>query len=146
MKIFGHPIHIILVHFPSALLPLDLICSFLSRYYLTSILVNTSAIIMIAGTLFGWLALITGLFDLLSVLKNKPAAMKKALYHGGLNALAVICYSILSAKAIQHLPEFEQDSNAVLLFKLLLVVFLIVANFLGGSLIIKDKVLDHTSH
>lgn len=142
MKIFGHPIHVILVHFPSALFPVDLICNVLSYFFLPGIMVNTSAVTMIAGTLFGWLALTTGLFDLLLVFKNKPDAMKKALWHGGINTIVLLCYTILAAKAIKHQPEFTQDTFALLIFKTFLVVFLIVANFLGGSLILKDKVLD----
>ena len=142
MKIFGHPVHLMLVHFPSALFPMDLICSLAANYVLTDQLVNTSAFAMLGGTAFGWLAAITGMFDLIGVSRNKPASVKKALIHGSINSVVLIGYTLLSLIFIKNLPEFIKDSGTVLTIKIFLVLLLIVGNFIGGSLVLEDKVLD----
>lgn len=32
MRIFGHPVHMMLIHFPAALLPMDLFCSIVGYF------------------------------------------------------------------------------------------------------------------
>src|SRR6476620_11479925 len=96
MKIFGHPIHIMLIHFPSALFPMDLACSAIFLYTKDASFTTASFYSMAGGVMLGWLAVIFGVFDLLNVFKNKPAAMKKALWHGGINSTVVLAYTILA--------------------------------------------------
>lgn len=128
-----------LIHFPAALLPMDLVCSFLGLYYGPTF-IHASFFAMAGGVVLGVLAVITGTFDLLSVLKDNPDAVKKALIHGSINTLVIIGYSVLAWIAFKQYPGIEPDSWAKLMMKGCLVTFMIVANHLGGSLILKDKV------
>jgi uncharacterized membrane protein len=141
MKLFGHPLHLMLIHFPSALFPLDLVCSAAARFYSPEPLLQASKIALIGGTVMGWLAVIAGTFDLLGVMKNKPGSLKKALLHGGLNGSILAGYTVLSFLALKE-PETMVSSLWILIFKSLFVAILLIGNFIGGNLVLKDKVLD----
>lgn len=142
MKIFNHPIHIILIHFPSALFPLDLLFACLAKYYDIQQLNYVSACMILTGTLFGFLAIITGLFDIAPLAQRKPNSLKKALVHGGLNTVVIITYAFLSMAVYNKLPQVPYDSLGILTLKFSSVTLLIIGNFLGADLVLKDKVLD----
>lgn len=95
---------------------------------------------MAGAVVFGGLAIITGTFDLIGLVDNKPMALKKALVHGGINATVIIAYSILAFRAWKEFPLLTQDGVGVLIFKACLITFMIVGNYLGGSLILKHRV------
>ena len=140
MKIFGHPLHMMLIHFPSALLPMDLLCSFLGYYTGNSSFTDAAYFALAGGVGFGALAIITGVFDLAVIAEHKPLALKKALIHGVINSGVVIAYSIFAFRGYHQFPDLVQDTLTVLIVKGGLLTFMIAGNFLGGSLILKDKV------
>jgi len=140
MKILGHPVHIMLIHFPSALFPMDLACSIINQYTGRAGFLEASYYAMCGGTLLGWLAIGFGLFDLIKVYQNKPAAMKYALIHGGINGTVILIYTILTFIQYKRYPVLEADTVSLLLIKGLTISFMIIGNFIGGSLILKHKV------
>lgn len=140
MKIFGHPLHMMLIHFPSALLPMDLLCSFLGYHTGNSSFTDAAFFALAGGVGFGTLAIITGVFDLAVIAERQPLSLKKALIHGGINSIVVIAYSILAFRGYNQFPDLVQDTLTILIVKGGLLAFMIVGNYLGGSLILKDKV------
>ncbi len=140
MKILGHPIHIMLIHFPSALLPMDFICSALGYYTGNDSFTDASFFALAGAVIFGCMAIITGAFDLIGLVDDKPLALKKALIHGGINTTVIIAYSVLAFRAWKQFPDLVQDGVVVLAIKACLITFMIVGNYLGGSLILKHKV------
>ena len=140
MKILGHPIHIMLIHFPSALFPMDLACSIINNYTGRSGFLEASFYAMCGGTVLGWLAMVFGLFDLLKLYQNKPAVMKYALIHGGINGTVVLIYTMLTFIQFKRYPALDADTLALLIIKGLTISFMIIGNFIGGSLILKHKV------
>lgn len=140
MKLFGHPVHVMLIHFPSALFPMDVVCSFLGFYYGNSTFANASFFAMVGGVGLGALAILTGTMDLLNVIKEKPGAVSKVLMHGVINTCVVIIYSVLALIAFKHYPELKPDGLSQILFKVFLNIFMIAGNYMGGSLILKDKI------
>jgi len=140
MKILGHPVHIMLVHFPSAQFPMDLACSIINYYPGKSGFLEASFYAMCGGTVIGWLAMIFGFFDLLKVYESKPAVMKYALIHGGINGTVILIYSILTFIQYKRYPVLEADTMALLIIKGLTISIMIIGNFIGGSLILKHKV------
>jgi len=140
MKIFGHPIHVMLIHFPAALFPMDFACSVIG--YLTNGFSFTQASLyaMIGGAALGCGAIITGTFDLLNVINEKPSVVKKALLHGSINGTVVIVYIVLAYIAFKRYPQLEADGIGKLILKGGLITFMILGNYLGGSLILKDKI------
>lgn len=142
MKFLGHPIHIILVHFPSALFPLSVFLSVLAKIYAIEQFTITAAYMLIAGSIMGWLAGITGLIDLVVVAENKPHSLKKALWHGSINIMVLLLFTIFAFMHYKKLPVVEMDSNMILGIKIVAVIAMIVGNFIGAELILKDKVLE----
>lgn len=140
MKVFGHPLHIILIHFPSALFPMDFVCSFLGFYTGNISFVSTSFYAMAGGVALGALAIIAGVADLITVVKDKPTAVKKVLIHGSINTVVIIAYSVLAYIAYKQYPQLTADSLSKIIIKGCLVTFMIVGNYIGGSLILKDKI------
>jgi uncharacterized membrane protein len=141
MKLFGHPLHIMLIHFPSALFPMDLVCSVLALYY-GSGLSLASFYAMIGGTVLGALAIVTGALDLIPISNRRPELVKKILLHGGINSLVVIVYSLLAYLAYTKFPHITPDGWPLIITKACLVLFMIGGNYIGGSLILKDKAID----
>ena len=140
MKIFGHPVHIMLIHFPSALLPMDLICSLVGYYTGNLSFTHAAYFAMAGGVGLGALAIITGAFDLIGIAENKPLSLKKALIHGGINSTVIIAYSVLLFGSYKDYPDLSTDSIAMLTVKGSFVTFMILGNYIGGSLILKDGV------
>jgi uncharacterized membrane protein len=140
MKIFGHPIHVMLIHFPAALFPMDFTCSVIGYFTGGSSFVQASFYAMIGGAALGSGAIITGTFDLLNVINEKSSIVKKALLHGSINGTVVIIYIVLAFIAFKRYPQLEQDGIIKLILKGGLISFMILGNYLGGSLILKDKV------
>lgn len=140
MKVFGHPVHMMLIHFPSALFPMDMICSLLGASTGNPSFAGAAYFAMTGGVLLGALAIVTGVFDLAAVTEQKPLSVRKALIHGAVNSTVVIGYSVLAFRGYQQYPDLAQDGVAVLVTKACLLTFMIAGNFLGGSLILKDRV------
>ncbi len=142
MKLFGHPVHIMLIHFPSALFPMDLVCAFMAYYTGASSWQYGSLYAMAGGVLLGWLAAFSGMADLGAVAKNKPPSVKKALIHGGINTAVIICYTLFTIIAFKKYPLPVKTDGLQLVLKSIFVVLMTVGNFMGGDLVLKDKVLD----
>lgn len=138
MKIFRHPLHVMLIHFPTALLPMDLILSYL--FYSTgNESYGTAAFYcLVGGVALGLLAGITGFIDLIMI-KDK-SAMAAALIHGGINLTAILVFSVFAYKSWNLYPRVQVPSLTVLLVKLLTVIFIFVGNYLGGRLIFKHHI------
>lgn len=140
MKIFGHPLHIMLIHFPSALFPMEFACSAINYYTKNPSFAEASFYAMSGGTMLGWLAVVFGAFDLIGIFEKKPEVMQKALLHGGINILVVIVYTVLTYLQYKSYPQVRPDSLLLLFMKALTIGFMLFGNFIGGSLILKHKI------
>jgi uncharacterized membrane protein len=140
MKILGHPVHIMLIHFPSALFPMDLLGSWLGRRTGDLAFTNAAFFAAAAGVIIGWLAGVFGALDLLRVNTEQPASLKKGLLHAGINVMVLAGFTLLVYRSWKMYPALAADSTALLIIKGVLVALLIMGNFIGGSLILKDKI------
>lgn len=138
MKILKHPLHVMLIHFPTALLPMDLVLSYL--FYSTgNESYGTAAFYcLIAAVGLGLLAGITGLIDLV-LIKDKEA-MGAALVHGGINLTAILVFCVFAYKSWNLYPQIVVPTITVLIVKLGTIIFMLIGNFLGGKLIFKHHV------
>ena len=139
MKILGHPLHVMLIHFPTALLPTDLILSFL--FYRTGDVSFGSAAFfcLLGGVIAGWLAAVTGFIDL-ALIRNNKTATNAAFLHGGINAISLMAFSVFAYKGWKLYPTVQEPSSLVLGVKLFFVLFLLIGNYLGGRLIFKHHI------
>jgi uncharacterized membrane protein len=86
-KLFGHPIHVMLVHFPAALLPTAAALDALRAFTTTSFSLDITLLLW-PGVVLGWLAGAFGIWDLVR-LKAGSREMAVALIHGGINVTAL---------------------------------------------------------
>jgi uncharacterized membrane protein len=142
MRLFGHPLHLLLIHFPTALLPFSFICSFIGYFNHNDYLAYAAFISGAAGALTGIFALITGAIDVVRVYYKHQESLSAALIHGFLNLTVIIGYGIALYTDGKAFPNLHFDSLAELITKGVLVFIMLIGNFIGGNLIIKNKVLD----
>jgi uncharacterized membrane protein len=140
MKFAGHPIHVMLIHFPAALLPADLALSILGYYYNNTGFSQAAFYCLAGGVALGFLAMISGLIDLLAIPKTNKQAFATGLTHGFINGLVIFVYAILVYKAWKNGTYHEVAGLASLVTKSVLVMTLVFGNYLGGKLIYKYHV------
>ncbi|HEU4903306.1 MAG TPA: DUF2231 domain-containing protein [Flavisolibacter sp.] len=135
MKLFGHPLHPLLIHFPTALLPMDLALTFLYHTNNNESFYQAGAYCLWAGTAVGLLAIVTGLPDLLAIPRTHKKAMALGLYHGALNGSIILSFAVIAYRSWQVFPTPSLAGIAGLVTKGILVVTLFVGNYMGGRLI-----------
>ncbi len=140
MKFFGHPVHVMLIHFPTALLPMDFILSFLSYYKNEATYQSAAFYALIGGVATGYITMATGLIDLLSVARENKMALGTGLIHGFINGLIILIYTVFAYKAWQSYPHLNKPDVVLLLIKGFLVLTLLVGNYIGGQLIYKHRI------
>jgi uncharacterized membrane protein len=140
MKFFGHPIHALLIHFPTALLPMDAALAFFSYYEQEPMFARAGFYCLVAGVAMGYLAIITGLIDLLIIAKEKSPALNSAFIHGMINGSLILVYTVFVYKGWKAYPLIELPSVTMLFVKGILIIILFVGNFLGGKLIYTYRV------
>ncbi len=140
MKFFGHPLHMMLIHFPAALFPMECVVYGLLFYTNNHNFGFVSYCILIGGVGMGWVAAILGALDMNEISEDNEQVMKKALLHGGINGIVVVSYTVIAYQMYQLFPELPDGNIILMLVRVLLVLLLMVGNFIGGSLVLKDKV------
>jgi uncharacterized membrane protein len=134
-KLFGHPIHMMLVHFPAALLPVVAAMDLL--IHLNVIAAFDLRAILVIGVAFGWLAAIFGFWDLVRI-KGGSKAMTVALTHGGINALAVSGFTwALVMWMTDHVTALT------LAIEIAGAMLILIGNKFGGDLVIRYFVGTH---
>jgi uncharacterized membrane protein len=138
MKILKHPLHLMLIHFPTALLPMDLVLSYLFYRTGTESYGSAAFYCLLGGTALGLLSGITGFIDL--ILIKDRTAMAAALVHGGINLTAILVFSVFAYKSWNMYPQIQTPTIAILSIKLATVIFMLIGNYLGGRLILKHHI------
>ncbi len=138
-KIFGHPVHMILIHFPAALFPFSAGLAFFSHLLQNSELMKLEFISTCTGSVLGWVAAIFGIMELLSI-KSNDKALQTALIHAGINFTVVCIFSFYGFVEFKHYPVFAYSSLAGVIVKGFAVLLLMAGNFFGGELVLKYKI------
>lgn len=127
-----------LIHFPAALFPMELVCYFILFKTGDASFGNASFYAMWGGSLLGWFAIITGAIDLITI-KNDGALQAKALVHGTINTIVVLAYSIVAYILYKNYPNLPLATVAMLAIRVTLNIIMIAGNYLGGNLVLKHK-------
>lgn len=140
MKIGGHPVHMMLVHFPTALLPMALFCEIVF-YYTQNLSFGTTAFYAaVGGVTMGWLAFCFGFLDLIKIRPEAAKAQKVAMLHGSINTVVLIVYSIFVYQQWKVLPVTELPTMVMLSIKAGAIVLLLAGNYFGGNLVLKYQI------
>lgn len=135
-RLWGHPIHMMLVHFPAALFPVGAAFSLLSFLFNDKSIALMNFYIICTGSAIGWIALIFGAIDLFKIPVNtKP--FRIALTHGGLNILWLSVFTIVAGAQFKYYPAIPTPSLIVTITETITAIFMLYSNYLGGELILK---------
>jgi uncharacterized membrane protein len=136
-RIGGHPVHIMLVHFPSALYPMSVVCSSLFYYNANAVFGQVSFFTLAAGAGMGWLAMLFGLWESFFVPSAKTKIVTTIFWHATLNGIVTILFTILAVKDWNLYPEIRKDSTLLLIVKWIGIIALLAGNYFGGKLVLK---------
>src|SRR5690242_3989496 len=132
VKLFGHPIHPMLIVFPLGLLAIAVIFDIIRLITGNEALATVSFWNIAAGVVGGLLAAIFGLVDWVS-LPGGTRAKQVGLMHGGGNVVVVVLFAISWLLRLNS-PSYVPDTIAFVL-ALLAVLLALVTAWLGGELV-----------
>lgn len=137
-RLFGHPIHAMMVHFPSALFPMSWLFDVGAMLFNSSCLSCAAFYSIAAGIVLGFVAAIFGSIDYVNLPSSHPA-WNKASLHALLNITWLIIFSILFGLRLKSYPSIPFASLPELILSTIAVAGLIFSNFLGGDLVFRHK-------
>jgi uncharacterized membrane protein len=142
VRIFGHPVHVMLVHFPVALWPAHWVIHCLAGR-LPAGATTIAFGLLAAGTVFGWLALFAGAADLLRVQAEGSARrLKLGLIHGGVNGTVLLLFT--AAAAAEYAGSVAGvHGRGWLIAEAAVLAALFAGNYFGGALVWDQPVGEH---
>ncbi|NGP88620.1 DUF2231 domain-containing protein [Fodinibius halophilus] len=138
-QLLGHPIHLMLVHFPTALFTSALILNLLGLFVQNSLLHKTSFYVVLFGLAGGVLAAFFGFLDY-AKLGDSPKVFKIATWHGGVQLLVLMLFIVVAGIQYRAYPDIRAPGLLQLGLMGLGVGLLITGNYLGGELVLSYKV------
>lgn len=137
-KLVGHPIHSMLIHFPSALYPTTLLFDWIVYFTKNNCLNVASIYTLVLSILISVMAAIFGSIDYIKVPSSSPA-WNKASLHGLLNILWLFIFAILLALKFKYSENLIYPGLGILTIETLTVCGLIFSNYLGGELVFRHR-------
>lgn len=130
----GHPLHPILVVFPIAFFTGTLVFDILG--YITSDFVywQVGNYMQLAGIIGAFVAAIPGVVDFLYTVPPKSSAKSRAAKHGLLNTTVLLLF------IIAYFSRGDEASLLVLAIEAIGVVLLVIAGWMGGTLIHRNQI------
>lgn len=126
------------IHFPAALLPMDLLFGMSAVYFQNEVLYEAAYYCLMAGVLGGWLAVLTGLYDLFTrIMKPGQPTPVQAFIHAGLQISVVMGFSIVLSQEYHH-PDFIHHVPLwIWIMKGFMIFLLLAGNYFGGELVFR---------
>lgn len=138
MRLFGHPVHVMLIHFPVALWPAHAGLHFLAGRLPPGVAGIAGFWLLVAGTGLGWLAACFGLSDLLAIQRaGQSRRLSYALSHGLVNGTVLTGFTAVAVAEYPHYPAITHGPG-FLAIEVALLVGLFIGNYLGGEVVWKD--------
>jgi uncharacterized membrane protein len=136
-RLFGHPIHATLVHFPAALFPTSLLFDLLSLYRTPGdpTFVKVAFYTVVIGEVTAGAAAVTGAIDYFTKLVPGTAAFRAGTLHALLNAGILLLYGFNLGLRLGPALELSRTPVAPLLLSVAGVALLTGSNYLGGRLV-----------
>lgn len=144
-RLFRHPIHAMLVHFPSALIPTSVLFDVLSWWYTNKLLAIVAFYTLFLGLLGGIVAALFGAIDYFH-LPSVHIGWKKASLHALLNIIWLMVFGVLFGIRTTQYPLIDIASAPELIISVFCVLGLIFSNYLGGELVFHHKIGTYNKH
>jgi len=136
-RLFGHPLHPILVHFPAALFPTSLLFDLLSLYRTSGdpTFVKVAFYTMVIGEVAAGAAAVTGAIDYFTKVLPGTAAFRVGTLHALLNVAILLLYGFNLGLRLGPTLEVSRMPVSPLLLSVAGVAALTASNYLGGRLV-----------
>ncbi len=135
-RVLGHPVHLMLVHFPAGLLPFALISDLLAEILHEPTLASVAMICYVGGIGGGLLAAVFGAMDYFRISPDHQAG-KKASLHALLNVAWLSAFTFVVGTRISQYPHFRYATAGELVVAGCCVVGMMASNYLGGELVLR---------
>ncbi len=135
MRLFGHPIHTMLLHFPVALWPAHWLLHIFASRLPAGAGGAVGFWILLAATALGWIAAFFGTCDLLAIAReNDRKRLATGLVHGAVNGGVLVGFSSLLVLEYPHFPSIAHGAGFLAAEGVLLGA-LGAGNYFGGCLV-----------
>ncbi len=138
-RLFGHPVHPMLVHFPTALFSAGLIFDVGGVVLNEPYLYPASLYVIILGLGFGILAVVFGLIDYVKLVED-PKLFRKVSWHAGIQFVVLMGFGIIAGIKIQTYPDLMAPSPSQIAFTGIMTGLMLFANYLGGDLVFTHRI------
>ncbi|MCR2822766.1 DUF2231 domain-containing protein [Lederbergia panacisoli] len=139
LRLFGHPVHPVVTHFPMALLPVSLLGDLLGVWTDASFWWSFSFYNLAIGLVMSIPALITGTIDFL-VIPQKGAPERIALRHMTIMISAITMYAASFFIRIGVETPFGWRLTSSISLSFLGLIFLLIGGWLGGQLVYRHAI------
>ena len=133
-RMFGHPVHAMLVHFPSALFPMTLVLQAIALFRHDTTFAAAGFYTLAGGLIGGIAALAFGVIDYFKIDTKNPA-WKKASLHAICNLTWLTLLAVECGIILKHQSQMSHVAIADFVITLVAVVGMLFSNFHGGELV-----------
>lgn len=138
-RLFGHPVHPMLVHFPTALFTTTLLFDVAGLYSGDRSFAYAAFYCLCVGEGTGLLAALFGVVDYLKLTGN-DRLFAKASRHAVIQLLVMVLFGILTVLRWQAYPRLFPVSGAEILTGAAGVFLMVTGNYIGGDMVFSDRV------
>ena len=135
MRIAGHPVHVMLVHFPVALWPAHWVLHVFHARLPVDSVGAVAFWLLLAGTVVGWVAAVAGAPEWLRVTGGSDeAAMRNANVHAIVNGAVLLAFTVLTAREAAQYPHVVHAPR-ILIGEAVVLAAMAIGNYFGGAVI-----------
>jgi uncharacterized membrane protein len=139
VKIFGHPIHPMLVGFPVAFYTATLVCYIVYNSNQDPFWFRVAVVANTAGAVMAGVAAIPGFIDWLAI-PSDSRAKKTGLFHMLCNVLALVCFAIAAWQGCPKWNDVNPSPGLAIPLTAVGFILTLAAGFLGWTLVQKHHV------
>jgi uncharacterized membrane protein len=135
MRVLGHPVHVMVIHFPIALWPAHWFLQLFSAMLPQPGGGIVAFWLLVTGTGLGWLAAFAGAADLIEVLRSPDVGSHRAgWWHAGVNGSVLAAFSVLALVEYANFPHVVHGWP-MLVGEAAVLAALMVGNYFGGAMV-----------
>jgi uncharacterized membrane protein len=139
MRLFGHPVHVMLVHFPVALWPAHTALHAAAGWLPPGVAAIAGYWLLVAATALGWLAAFCGTLDLIEIACVKDErGLRSGVVHAVVNGVVLVGFTVITAFEYRDYPAIAHGAGG-LAAEIALLVAMGVGNYFGAKIIWDER-------